>query len=240
MKIIVIIQARMGSTRLPGKILLPLNPVDNLKYVTERCKRIIGIEEVIVATSTLPVDDKVEAWCRLHQVNFYRGSEEDVLDRFVQCAKPYNPDYVIRVTADCPYVDFEMASDMVAIALKTGVDLVDIPNNIPRGLIVEIISYKALLYIHQHGHEERHREHVTYYAKEYIDEFTRVPYIAPRDRQHPELRITLDTVEDYEVISGVANYFGQIEVPCSEVIRHLLEHPELAALNAHIEQKLVI
>lgn len=240
MKTIVIIQARMGSSRLPGKILMPLGSTDNLTYVIERCKKIDGVSKVLVATSSLSQDDAVEKWCVEHQLSCYRGSEEDVLDRFIQAAKPYDPDYVIRVTADCPFVDYEMASDMVALMKKEQVDIIDLEGQLPRGLAVEVISYKALQYIDEKGHENRHREHVTYYAYEFKEQFTRVSYVADEMRNEPPLRITLDTVADYELLSKVASHFDDVFVSSIDVIKYLIEHPEVAKINAHIEQKPVV
>ncbi|WP_342508881.1 glycosyltransferase family protein [Sporosarcina sp. FSL K6-2383] len=238
MKTIVIIQARMGSSRLPGKILKPLGDADVLTYVTSRCRKIQGVGEVIVATSLLPQDDAVEKWCTENGVACFRGSEDDVLDRYVQCAKQYEPEYVMRVTSDCPFVDYEMANDIVAIMER--VDIVDVVGDMPRGLAVELISYEALLFIHENGQEERHREHVTYYAYEYHEQFQRVSYSVPVNRLYPELRVTLDTVEDYALCQAVASHFNNPLVSSSDVIQYLVEHPEVAKLNAHIEQKPVI
>lgn len=240
MKTIIIIQARMGSSRLPGKIIKPLGGHSILTYVVSRCEKIQGVEEVIIATSSLPQDDIVEAWCRDNDVLCYRGSEDDVLDRYVQAAKLYKPDYVIRVTADCPFVDYEMACEMVALMQKTRVDIMDIVGELPRGLATEIISYHALQYIHEHGFESRHREHVTYYAYEYRDEFTRTSYIVPTNRRFSQLRITLDTEEDYALLSAVAQHFNNKYVSSADVVQYLLDHPEIAQLNAHIEQKPVV
>lgn len=240
MNTIVIIQARMGSSRLPGKILKKLGESDVLSYVTQRCKQIKGVSEVIVATSVLPQDDAVEQWCTENGVVCFRGSEDDVLDRYVQCAKKYNPDYVMRVTSDCPFVDYEMANEIVALMEKERVDIVDLAGGLPRGLAVELISYKALLSIHEHGKELRHREHVTYYAYEYRDQFTRTVYEVPENRCQPSLRITLDTEEDYALCQAVAGHFENLLVSSADVIQYLLEHPEVAQLNAYIEQKPVI
>lgn len=240
MKTIVIIQARMGSSRLPGKILKPLGDADVLTYVTSRCQQIQGVSDVIVATSVLPQDDAVEKWCAENGVICFRGSEEDVLDRYVQCAKQYKPDYVMRVTSDCPFVDYEMASAIVALMERERVDIIDLAGKLPRGLAVELISYEALLSIHEKGQEPRHREHVTYYAYEYCEQFQRVVYDAPVNRLHPELRITLDTEEDYALCQAVATHFDNLLVSSANVIHYLLEHPEVAKLNAHIEQKSVI
>lgn len=240
MKIIIIIQARMGSSRLPGKVLKPLSEVDVLTYVIQRCRAIQGVSEVVVATSDLPQDDAIADWCNAHYVACFRGSEEDVLDRYVQCAKIYKPDYVMRVTSDCPFVDYEMASDIVSLMASERKDIVLIDGNLPRGLAVELISYDALLRINEVGKEARHREHVTYYAYEFIEEFEAVTYTVPANRNVPELRITLDTEEDYELISTLAKHFDNPLLSSLDVIRYLQEMPEIVKLNAHIEQKQVL
>jgi spore coat polysaccharide biosynthesis protein SpsF len=240
MKTIVIIQARMGSSRLPGKILKKLGDVDVLTYDIERCRAIEGISEVIVATSDLPQDDAIAQWCERYGVAYYRGSEDDVLDRYVQCANMYKPEYVMRVTSDCPFVDYEMASEMVSLMKKEQKDIVLLDGNPPRGLAVELLSYEALLHIHKVGKESRHREHVTYFAYEHAEKFNSVTYQVPTNRIAPELRITLDTYEDYQLVSAIANHFDDSLVSSSKVIQYLRETPEVAALNAHIEQKPVI
>ncbi|MBB4823661.1 spore coat polysaccharide biosynthesis protein SpsF [Sporosarcina luteola] len=240
MKTIVIIQARMGSSRLPGKILKPLGEVDVLTYVTSRCKEIQGVCEVIVATSLLQQDDAVEQWCVDNGITCFRGSEEDVLDRYVQCAKQYEPDYVMRVTSDCPFVDYEMANAILALMERERVDIVDVVGGLPRGLTVELISYEALLFIDKNGQENRHREHVTYYAYEYREQFKRVSYDVPSNRLHPEFRITLDTEEDYALCKAVASHFNNPLVSSADVIQFLIGHPDVAKLNAHIEQKPVV
>lgn len=240
MNIILIIQARMGSSRLPGKILNPLGESDVLTYVTDRCKQIKGVSEVIVATSILPQDDFVAAWCSEKGITCFRGSERDVLDRYVQCAKQFNPDYVMRVTADCPFVDYKLASDIVQFMKANPVDIIDLQGNMPRGLAVELISYEALKRIHKSGQEERHREHVTYYAYEFREEFSRVNYHVPDNCLYPELRITIDTIEDYQLCESIASHFKDSLVSSVDVIDFLLENPQVAKLNAHIEQKPVV
>lgn len=240
MKSIVIIQARMGSTRLPGKILKRLGDSDILTYVTSRCKKINGVQEVIVATSTLSQDDPIEDWCQKHHVLYFRGSEDDVLSRYVDCAKKYEPNYVMRVTSDCPFVDYEMASEIVSLMEKERKDIVVLDGELPRGLAVELISYASLLKIDEIGHETRHREHVTYYAYEFAEQFEAITYKVPDNRKASELRITLDTEEDYELIKAVAEQFNNPLISSATVIDYLKNTPEVANLNAHIEQKPVV
>ena len=240
MNILVIIQARIGSTRLPGKVLKQLGQRDVLSYVVERCRKIEGIQEVVVATSDLAQDDAIAEWCQEKHVAYYRGSEQNVLSRFIEAAKPYQPDYIMRVTSDCPFVDYEMATDMVKQLNEHPAEIVDITKALPRGLAVELISYTALQHIANLELAERHREHVTYYAYEYKEQFTRLSYEPPHSIQHESLRITLDTDEDYALCNAIANYFNDLLVSSADVVNYLLAHPEVVELNAHIEQKPVV
>lgn len=239
MKAIIIIQARMGSSRLPGKVLLPLGNTVVLDYVVSRCKQIDFAAEVIVATSTLEQDDIIAKWCTEHQVACFRGSEDDVLSRYVECARQYEPDYVIRVTADCPFVDYHLANNIVHAMKASPADIVVVKGDLPRGLVVEMLSYSALEYIHQFGHESRHREHVTYYAYEYPEQFKRTEYIVPDEElNQPQLRITLDTLEDYQLCQAIADYFiGNLLIPSQAVVDYLLTNPKVASINSRIKQK---
>jgi spore coat polysaccharide biosynthesis protein SpsF len=241
MSTIVIIQARMGSSRLPGKVMLPLGNTDVLDYVVSRSRRISGVSEVIVATSTLEQDDQIADWCHNRGVAYFRGPEDDVLARYVQCADQYQPDYVIRVTSDCPFVDYELGSLIVERMKGSPSDIVILEGGISRGLPIEMISYSALKYIEKHGLQPRHREHVTYYAYEYTEQFKAINVPVPESLRHPELRITLDTPEDYQMLAKVADAFNDdLFVSSQSVVQYLLEHPEVAAINAHIQQKPVI
>lgn len=238
MKILIVIQARMGSSRLPGKILKPLGNSVVLDYVVSRCRQVKQVMDVIVATSTLKQDTPVVDWCNENRVTCFRGSEDDVLSRYYECAKPYKPDYVVRVTADCPFVDYDLADQVIMAMSEKPSDLVAVESPLPRGLVVEMVSFKALEYMHEHGHEPRHREHVTYYATEFPEEFERTLIEAPALLRHPELRITLDTEEDYQLCTTVAEYFDRNQLVSSqEVVDYLLANPDVAEMNAHIEQK---
>jgi len=241
MKTVVIIQARMGSSRLPGKVLMPLGGSVVLDYVVSRCRLIRGADEVVVATSVLPQDDVIEEWCRRYETPYFRGSEEDVLSRYVECARAYGADRVMRVTADCPFVDYELAGDIIRAMDAKPADLVLVRGELPRGLVAELFAMPALERIHRDGREPRHREHVTYYAYEYPEQFQSTVIEAPEELRHPKLRITLDTEEDYRLCRAVADHFrGDRRVPSREVVRFLLDHPEVAAINAHVKQKPVV
>lgn len=241
MKTIVIIQARMGSTRLPGKVLLPLGESTVLNYVVSRCRKVKKVSEVIVATSTLSSDNPIAEWCHDHDVMCFRGSEEDVLSRYYECASPYNPDYVIRVTSDCPFVDFKLANQAVELMHHKPADIFLLEGDLPRGLAIEMISFSALKHIHRTSTALRHREHVTYFAYEYPERFETNVLHVPEQLRHPELRLTLDMPEDYQLCLVVNERMtGWPFVASEEIVNYLLKHPEVAQINAHIEQKQVL
>ncbi|MDN4066462.1 glycosyltransferase family protein [Paenibacillus vini] len=243
MNIIVIIQARMGSTRLPGKVLMPLGDSCVLDYVVERCKLIQPVAQVIVATSTRLEDDPIASWCSSHDINCFRGEEDNVLSRYYDCAKVYQPEYIIRVTADCPFVDYHFANLTVEAMRNHPSDIVinRQQSELTRGLSVELISFLALERIYQASTEERHREHVTYYAYEYPDQFEQTVINVPDSILYPDLRMTIDTEEDYRLCSLLAERWkGCKDMRSDELIAYLLDHPEIAQINAHIMQKPVM
>ncbi|MBB6692206.1 glycosyltransferase family protein [Cohnella xylanilytica] len=240
MKTLIIIQARMGSSRLPGKVLMPLGNSCVLDYVVTRCRQVKNVADVIVATSSWAQDDPIKQWCVEHGVSYSRGSETDVLARFVDSAKPHQPDYVMRVTGDCPFVDYELAEKFMVAMARQPSDAIVWLGNLPRGLVVEIVSYEALLEMDRKGREPRHREHVTYYAKEFPEQFTTTEVEIPAALRYPELRITLDTKEDYALCQAVADAFlGDKLVPSTAIVAYLNSNPMIAELNSHIQQKSV-
>ncbi|KQL50090.1 acylneuraminate cytidylyltransferase [Brevibacillus choshinensis] len=238
MKVIVIIQARMGSTRLPGKIMLPLGSTVVLDYVVSRSKQIGGVTDVIIATSTSDKDTPIWEWCKKNQVSCFRGSEEDVLSRFYDCATAYQPDYFIRVTSDCPFLDYQMMNQIMKQVEEQPVDFVFVNGALPRGLEAEIASFSALETMNRVAREAKYREHVTYYAYEHKHQFQTTSFQAPISLCHPEIRITLDTEDDYLLCHAVAQHFnGDLLVPSQSIVDYLLEHPELAQINSHVKQK---
>lgn len=239
MKAILIIQARMGSTRLPGKVLRPLGSTVVLDYVVTRALAVEGVSDVIVATSTKPKDDVIVRWCMGRGVSHFRGSEEDVLSRYYECAKLYSPDYVMRVTSDCPFFDVEQASSMVALASRDRPDAVESSRDQPIGLAPVLVSFAALERIHRVGQAPRHREHVTSYAFEFPTEFAWSALEAPEDVRGATFRITLDTAGDYELCQALARAFpGDLLVRSGAVVSYLRAHPEVAALDREGARKI--
>lgn len=164
MRIVCIIQARMGSTRLPGKVLMHLAGREVLCHVVQRIRACTTIDEVIVATSEDPGDDGLEAWCRSHDVPVFRGSLEDVLDRYYQCALQARADAVVRITADCPALDPTIVDEVVNVFRSGAFDLVYLGGEFPDGLDCGVFSFSALERAWREATLKSEREHVGPYV----------------------------------------------------------------------------
>jgi spore coat polysaccharide biosynthesis protein SpsF len=241
LKSLVVIQARMGSTRLPGKMLLPLGRSCLLDYSVSRSRAMGATMGVLVATSLSPMDDGIAHWCEAHDVPCFRGAEDDVLGRFADAARQYAPDYIVRVTGDNPFIDYEMARRMLQEALRRRADIVRVAGECPLGLAAEVVSYSTLLQMCEAGTEARHREHVTPYAYEHPERFSIHSLECPDGIRAEPFRLTIDTEEDYRLGCAVADAFpGERLVAAADVIRFLRERPELAAINRSVIQKPVV
>ncbi|MER5319634.1 glycosyltransferase family protein [Streptosporangium roseum] len=232
-----VIQARMGSTRLPGKVLRTLGG----RTVLERVVRAVphgALDDLVVATTTEPADDAVVAECERLGVAWHRGPVDDVLTRFLGALDRLECDAVMRLTADCPLLDPEviaMAAGMWRAA--PGLDYLSTspqPRTLPRGLDVEIVSAEALRSLDgmATGH---HRTHVTSYVYTHAERFRIIGLTFPPG--DADLRVTLDTVEDWELIRAVVDHFGDDPVPLRTLVGWLRERPEVVALNSAVEQK---
>lgn len=243
MKMIAIIQARMGSTRLPGKVLMPLGDSCILNYVVQRCKKIKLLDNLIVATSNLKQDDLLAEWCKSTGVTCYRGSESDVLARYYECANQYHPDYVMRVTSDCPFVDFDLANETIDLMLQQPTDIIinNQQDKLTRGLTTELFSFASLKWMYENTTAKRHREHVTYYAYEHSEHFKYNTLDLSPKLLHPEFRLTVDTPEDYKVCHLLANEIEHsIDRPAQDIVDYLLTRPDIYSINAHVQQKPVL
>lgn len=238
-RIVVIIQARMGSTRLPGKVMKRLHDRTVLAHVINRCQHIPQVAEVIVATSDLSADDAIAEEATNIGVQAVRGSESDVLSRYVLAAKKLQPTAIVRVTSDCPLLDPHVSGRVVAHFLQSGADYCSNTEvrRYPRGLDTEIFSYEALLRADAESYLESHREHVTQFIYQHPDRFN-IEHIR-HDVDVSHYRWTLDTPEDWQLIQAI---YDELYQPgkvfaWTDVLDLLKQRPELHQLNAHIEQK---
>ena len=237
----IISQVRMGSTRLPSKVLLPAAGRPLLDYHVARARQ-SGLP-IYLATTTEPADDVLTAYAETNQIPCHRGSEADVLARYYETAQKFDLDVIVRVTSDCPLVDGPLIGAAVARYLAEGNPLVYRSNSIvrtfPRGLDFEIFSMEMLAEAYANATLPYEREHVTPYLKANPATAGRVIY---RDEVWPDgdfsrFRITLDTAEDYAVLKALIEQHHAQDLNLADLLALLEAQPEIMALNAHIEQK---
>lgn len=243
MSVVAIVQARMGSSRLPGKVLRELGGKTVLEQVVARSQAIAGVDEVLVATSTLPVDDPLEELSTRKGWRCFRGSESDVLDRFYRAAIEVRAGHVLRVTADCPLLAIEEAGAVIARHLATGAaythGITVWGSGMPLGTGAEIMTFAALERSWREGHEPKHREHVDEYIGDHPELFPTERVDAPPELQRPELRLTLDTEDDLTLLRTIYERLGAHGelVALRDVVALLDREPALIALNAHVVQR---
>jgi len=193
MKIVAIIQARMGSTRLPGKVLMDLGGETVLARVLGRLQRAIMIDEIVVATIDSAADDAIIRECQRLEVSCFRGSEDDVLDRYYQAARMFAAEVVVRITSDCPVIDPDLVDETIGTFQVQCGDYCSnsFPRTYPRGLDTEVFTMNALEQAWHNARRLYEREHVTPYLYEHPELFRLVSHQGQTD--YSEYRWTLDT-----------------------------------------------
>jgi spore coat polysaccharide biosynthesis protein SpsF len=239
-RVVAVIQARMGSTRLPGKVLADLDGRPVLAWVVDAAKAAQGVDIVVVATSVAESDNEIAQFCADIGVRVIRGSEQDVLARFLKVAEETEADGIVRLTADCPLLDPDLIAQVVALWRgSTELDYVSTTLNrsLPRGLDVEIMSVAALQQCNFRA-EAHHRTHVTSALYEEGSGFQLASLsFFPN---YSGYRVTLDTFEDLKLLRVLAPLLAKGAPSWREIVRILDRRPDIAEINAHVEQKTLI
>ena len=242
MRVVAIIQARMGSTRLPGKVLLDLAGEPMLVRDMNRLSRVETLDEVVVATTVGPADDAIVDLCQAREWLYFRGSEEDVLDRYYRAAQEYQADAVVRVTSDCPLIEPEVVGQVVKAFLERQPEL-DYASNtapertFPRGLDIEVMRFDALERAWHKDDNSGWREHVTPYIRRHPERFETYGVLNKEDLSR--MRWTVDTPEDLAFVRRVYLHFGHDRFSWRDVLSLLDKHPEWLAINQNVEQKTI-
>jgi len=238
----IIIQARMLSTRLPGKTLKLLAGKPLLWHTVKRCKASTKVDLVIVATSTEEKDDVIESFCKGFGFECFRGNLENVLERYYKCAKEYDLDYIVRVAGASPLLDptvIDGAIQELWDAESDGVRYVSnvLERNFPRGLEVEVFSFETLKETYENASTEEELEHVTPYTRKH---FKSKAYVVP-EALRGDFRLTIDEIDDFKLVDHIYEKFykeGNL-IDMKKVISYLKENPDIASMNSHVEQKKV-
>lgn len=236
--IVAIIQARMGSSRLPGKVLMDVGGVPLLRVMLDRVARSKKVDRIVVATSTLPIDDPIVDFCSTERVECFRGAENDVLSRYYECATNAGATTVVRLTGDCPLIDPAIIDDVVNLFERERVDYAanTVPpdtQTFPSGSDVEVFTYAALARANREVQDPHYREHVTFYFwREPGAGFKTAQLRGTKDLS--KYRLSVDYPADIEVTRKiVAELFPVNPIATLEDITDFLEaHPEIYALNS--------
>lgn len=235
---VAIIQARMGSTRLPEKVLLPLLGEPVLTHVVRRVSRARSVDVTVVATTVLPADDAIVELGRRQGWIVERGSPTDLLDRYLQAARANGADQVVRITSDCPLIDWELLDEVVETLSATGSDYV---SNLlggrtwPLGLEVEAMTLDALDAANLADADPQSREHATPYIYRHPEQFKLGVVRSPVNLSTH--RWTVDTPEDYELVRRIYDELGRDDFSWRDALAVVQAHPGWAELNRHVAQK---
>lgn len=194
----IIIQARMNSNRLPGKILMPIGKKKLLEHILCRLTKLHHPAKVVIATSDTSVDNIVKDFCEPHSVACFRGSENNVLDRYYQCALQYCFRHIVRLTGDNPFLDIEELDNLIEVHLSGRIDYTNSFDSLPVGVGCEIFTFESLEKSWREGDAPHHMEHVNEYMLERPDIFKTATLRVCQDKNRPDVRLTVDTKEDYE------------------------------------------
>lgn len=235
--VVAVVQARTGSTRLPGKVLLPLAGRPVLGWVVRAARAAAGVDRVVVATSTAPGDDAVADLAAELGVDVVRGSEDDVLSRFVLAREQTGADAVVRLTADCPLLDPALIAQVVAAWRADpalGYVATTLVRTLPRGLDTELVSAEALA-LADSAAQGHHRVHVTSWL--YAEPWRcRSLGVVVQPDSH-DLRVTLDTSADAALLAAVVAELGDAPPAWADLVTLLRSRPDIAALNGDVRQK---
>ncbi len=232
--ILAIIQARMSSTRLQGKVMKTILGKPMLLLQIERVRRAKLLNELLIATSDAPEDDAIEKLCRENAITCFRGSLHDVLDRLYQAAEPYRPKHVIRLTGDCPLTDPALMDKIIEEHIRGGFDYTSntIEPTFPDGLDVEAVKFRALEQAWNEAELPSEREHVTPFISKHSERFKLGNYKYTQDLSH--LRWTVDESLDFELITKIfeALYPVKPNFTMDDVLAWLTANPEFYDFNA--------
>jgi len=242
-RVVATIEARMTSTRLPGKVLMPSLGRPMLERMIERVRRAPSLDAIVVCTTTNATDDPVVALCDKLGVGHWRGSEEDVLQRVLDGAKAYKADTIVELTGDCPLIDPVLIENVISAYRGSDADYCanQLQRCYPIGMDTQVFSTAILDDVNNRTRDADDHEHVSLYIYRHPERYRLLHVPAPEEHHFPTMRLTLDTPEDYRLIDGIFTrlYPANPKFRLPDILDLLKREPALLDLNAHIKQKTV-
>lgn len=241
MKTIATIEARMNSSRLPGKVMLPILGKPALQLLVERLQRASTVDGIVIATTTHPADAVIERLAKKLGVGCYRGSEEDVLERVLLAAQSAQADVIVEITGDCPLLDPEMVDAVVKCHRDEKHDYVSnaLRRPLPLGMVVQAFATSVLAEVASLTQDPADREHVSLYIYEHPGRYKIHALVMEEAEKHSDIRVTLDTADDYALISAIFEelYPQNPAFSFADIAALCRRKPELLEINKHIAQK---
>lgn len=240
-KIDAIIEARMSSTRLPGKVMLKVNKLPMIELLVDRLRQSKKIRKIIIATTTNKKDRDILNWAKKKKIYSFQGKEEDVMHRVWSAAKTYNVKHILNITGDCPLIDPQLISQFINMYNSNDCEYL---NNCkirsyPIGMDIQIYPTSALEKSLLMTKNKKHREHVTLHILENPNIFNHLNVIAPPELYYPKLGLTLDEPNDYLLIKKIFQNFHLKKkyFTCLDIINFLNKNPKIKKINSKVKRK---
>lgn len=241
MKTVATIEARMTSSRLPGKVLLTACGIPMLQHLVNRLRAVPSLDGIVLATTTNETDDTLEAFALKMGINCFRGSEEDVMSRVIGAAASVNADLVVEITGDCPIIDPKIIEQTIRMYHANSADYVSNAHirSYPDGMDTQVFLLETLKHSASMTEDQLDHEHVTLHIRNHPEIFRHLHLVAPPELHWPELGLTLDEPADYELLKRIIQHFQNTNplFSCLDVIRLLREKPEWVAINQKVLRK---
>tara|TARA_B110000008_G_C16810693_1_gene500657 strand:- start:128 stop:862 length:735 start_codon:yes stop_codon:yes gene_type:complete len=241
MRVIATIEARMTSKRLPGKVMLPVLNKPILHFLVERLKNVPSIDDIILATTINETDDILVQFAKDENINWFRGSEDNVMLRVIEAASSANADIVVEITGDCPIIDPKIIEQSILMFKANNADYVSnaIIRSFPDGMDTQVFLLDTLKKSFLMTNDPLDHEHVTLHIRNNPDIFTRINIVAPPELEWPNLGLTLDERDDYNLLKKVIEHFEHNKplFECIDVVNFLRNSPHLVKINENIQRK---
>ncbi len=241
MKTVATIEARMTSTRLPGKVLKESCGLPMLGHLVQRLKKVNLVDEIVLATTRNSTDNILEEFAKNYNINCYRGSEDNVMERVLEAGQFSKADILVEITGDCPLIDPIIIEQTINVFNANNTDYVS-NNNVrsyPDGMDTQVYALETLRKSASMTNNKLDQEHVTLHIRNNPDIFSRINLIAPNDLFWPELGLTLDEEDDFILLDKIIKALYHLDpcFSCNRIIKYLKEHPEIVKLNQHVIRK---
>jgi spore coat polysaccharide biosynthesis protein SpsF len=235
LNVLIIIQARTGSKRLPNKVLLKIKDKPILQHIINSLKYCKKVDQIIVATSTLKTDDEIEKLCFKMNVECFRGNSSNVLKRYHDCSKKFHGEIIVRVTADNPLIDPTIIDKGISLLTERKMDYVSnmIHQSFPIGYLVEVFTFTTLKRMFNEHTDNQSKEHVTFQLRKHPKGFKIGEFFAPKNKQRPNWRLTVDYLSDLKLIKKIYYklYNPNSFIKYNDVFDFLEKNPKLLEIN---------